>query len=243
MLDPGVILDGAVDDETAELFSRFHLYLVAWRPRTVVLPETVRTADGMIHAEFQAAPQGTDVVLALRWPDARAEEAAKLEAPRPHDVVNAVDSHGTLLWRRRASALLTEAVAPLTGPEREAVDQQFLDLGVQLAGPIAALGSFEELRRHEPVVAMLHDVPGDVEAWLVLTEFVWIRKDGTYEDVSPPDGLKAAKATVEYFESSEFSCESDADVDLLSEPLGVRFFSKVVSPAFRHRISRAPSPD
>lgn len=243
MLDATVVLDGGVDDATAELLSLFHLYLVVWRPRTVVVPSTLKAAQGMFHAEFRATPRGTDVALALGWSDARCEGVRGFETRPPHEIVDALDSRGRRIWRRRASSLLAEAVAPMAAADREEVDQQFLDLGVQIAGPLAELGSFQRLREHRPVRSMLAGTPPDVEAWLVLTEFVRLRTDGTYEDVSPSEGRKAAKAAVRYFASAEQQAAPGyGAVELVTESLGVRLFSKVVSPAFRHRIDAAVPP-
>lgn len=241
MLDARVVLEGSVDDATAELLSQFHLYLVAWRPRTVVLPGSLKVAQGMFHAEFRAAPRGTDVALALGWSDARSEEVRGLEARPPHDVVDALDSRGGLLWSRRASSLLAEAVAPMAAADREDVDQQFLDLGVQIAGPLAELGSFGRLREHQPVSAKLAHLRTDVEAWLVLAEFVRPRRDGTYEDIPASEGAAAAKVAARYFTSGAGTAVPAA-VEVVTESLGVRLFSKVVSPAFRHRIDLAPPP-
>lgn len=241
MLDASVVLEGGVDDATAELLSQFHLYLVTWRPRTVVVPGSLNVARGMFHAEFRAAPRGTDVALALGWSDARSEEVRGLKARPPHDVVDALDSHGRLVWRRRASSLLAEAVAPMAAADREGVDQQFLDLGVQIAGPLSELGSFGRLRQHQPVSAKLADLRPDVEAWLVLAEFVRPRTDGTYEDVPVSEGAAAAKVAAGYFTSGSGTA-AQAAVEVITESLGVRLFSKVVPPAFRHRIDSAPPP-
>lgn len=244
LLDAAVVLEGGVDDATAELLSQFHLYLVVWRPRTVVVPGTLKAARGMFHAEFRATPRGTDVALALGWSDARSAEVREFETRPPHDVVDALDARGRLLWRRRASSLLAEAVASMAGAEREGVDQQFLDLGVQVAGPMAEVGSFNGLREHQWFSSMVVGTCPDVEAWLVLSEFVRVRTDGTYEDVSPSEGAVAAEVAARYFTARPGAAWQGISprfgaVELVSESLGVRLFSKVVAPAFRHWIDPA----
>lgn len=168
----------AVADEVPEV-DRFHLYMIARRPRVTVDRSSWVATDETLTLAFEADwGDGEPARAVFTWPNLYDCIPVLMSEP-PYNVLQIGSPSGELLTEATASLFVSALLASASWTERAELDGNFLDLSVEYVGrAIGTAGhprsAVDRLRQHETLQRILADSLAEsphLEVWLVLLAF------------------------------------------------------------------------
>lgn len=172
---PRALRNQNVSQSLRQYADECHLYLVGRRPKTCIEPHSVSIDDGLLTARFISRVNSEEAIVDCRWTRHNFKNDVHIDSPWPHNIVTILDADGGLVLRCNASLLLAQAMMYTKSDEqRLPVDAQFLDLAVEYVGKAygeeGERGAFTRLQSHSTLQRILAELPGDMEAWILMLD-------------------------------------------------------------------------